>query len=61
MDAEVCWLKKFIKFGITKKILRRGKVEKPFNLSLSKENYNYDIILPRRSLGTMDANVSGSF
>jgi len=38
-------LKKEIKFEIRKKIWRRGKVYKPINLSLSKENIHYDINL----------------
>ena len=38
VDPIAIGFKKMIKFGISKKILRRGKVEKTFNLSLSKEN-----------------------
>ena len=41
-------LKKIFKFGIRKKLLRRGKVEKTIqSFSFKRKLINYDIILPR--------------
>ncbi len=39
MDAEVCWLKKIIKFEMTKKNLAKGKGLKAFKSFSFKRNY----------------------
>ena len=59
MDAEVCWYKKMTKFGIRKKNLRRGKVEKSSTFLFQKK-LNLRYYLPRLTLGTMDTHVGRS-